>query len=162
MRQLWYEIEERPTVLNRGRYRRQWGVRWDVDERPVDPDIRQLQHELCDRTFDNFMPIRYPDESERDHIDPVVVRHDIDRLSTETRRVRDHIEQAMAHRSRQPPDPITWGEFHAAIDVLVEVFSKYYGLLHQSALMGIEPEPQYDTHECFTFPWLPASAETLD
>ena len=44
------------------------------------------------------------------------------------------------------------GQFHAAIDMLVEVFTKDDSLLHQSALMGIEPEPQYDTHECFTFP----------
>jgi hypothetical protein len=48
---------------------------------------------------------------------------------------------------------VTWGEFHAALDVLTESFKKYYAIVTLRSLSDIEPVPQYDTHECLTFPW---------
>jgi hypothetical protein len=32
-------------------------------------------------------------------------------------------------------------------------FEKYYLLLSQKILTDIESTPEYDTHECLTFPW---------
>jgi hypothetical protein len=138
---LLYEIADRPTIINRGRYRAKW--------KPT----RDSERWMCEHAFDSFNPTKYPSEPERDHIDPAVVNSDRERLLAETEKVRRFVEQTFAHRARGTPETVTWGEFHSAIDVMVEVFKKYYALLTQASLTGIEPTPQYNTHECLTFPW---------
>ena len=108
---------------------------------------------MCDHAFDSFKPTIYPCDPDRDHMDRGVVSADRERLLAETEKVRLFVEQSFAHRARGTPDTVTWGEFHTALDAMVDVFKKYYALLTQATLTGIEPEPQYDTHECLTFPW---------
>lgn len=140
---LLYEIEQRPTIINRARYRAMWKLRPGDD----------MERYICDRAFNSFKPQTFPGEPERDHIDPGVVRADLDRLLNETEKVRRFVEQTFAHRARGTPETVTWGEFHEAVDALVEVFRKYYALLTQKTVVDIEPTPQYNTHECLTFPW---------
>ena len=139
---LLHEIEERPTIINRGRYRAMWNFH------PRD----DMERRICDDAFNVFEQQRCPDEPERDHINAVAVRADREGLD-EAEKVSLFVEQTFAHRARGTPQTVTWGEFNKALDVLVEVFKKYYLLLTQKTLMDIEPEPLYDTHECLTFPW---------
>jgi hypothetical protein len=140
---LLYEIEERPTILNRARYRATWDLRRGD----------KMDQYMCDKAFDSFEPQAYPGEPERDHINPAVVRADREKLLKETEKVRLVVEQTFAHRARGEPEAVTWGEFHAALEILVETFTKYYALLTLKSVVDIEPAPQYNTHECLTFPW---------
>ena len=140
---LLYEIEVRAAILNRARYRATWKFRPGDD----------MERYVCDKAFNSFEPQTYPGEPERDHINPAVVRADLEKLLNETESVRLIVEQTFAHRARGEPQAVTWGEFHAAVEVLVEVFKKYYALLTLKTVLDIEPAPQNDTHECLTFPW---------
>jgi hypothetical protein len=38
------------------------------------------------------------------------------------------------------------------------VFKEYYALITQSSIAQLEPVPQYNTTEVFTFPWLASDA----
>lgn len=146
MLNLLYEIEERPTIVNRERYRLKWGVRQGD----------RIERHACDDAFDTFEPVRIPETPERDHMNPAIVSADRQRLLANTETVRLVVEQTFAHRARSKPEQVTWGDFHTALDALVEVFTKYYALLTQKTLVSIEPTAQYDAHECLTFPWLQA------
>jgi len=150
LRNLLHEIAERPTILNRGRYRALW--------KPSAAD--DVQRYICDRAFDSFSPTKYPNDPERDHIDGAVIRRDIETLLKETEKVHRFVEQTYAHRARGKPETVTWGEFDAAIDTLAAVFKTVYALLTLKSLITIEPTPQYDTHECLTFPWWQTGAHT--
>jgi hypothetical protein len=140
---LLYELGERPQVVNRGRYRALWG---DTDRHP--------ERMRCDRAFDSFEPIRHPGEPERDHADPEKIARDRDELLRDVERVRSYVERTMAHRAREAPLPVTWAEFDAALDSVINLFIKYHALVTQNALDTVEPVPQYNERECFTFPWI--------
>lgn len=112
-----------------------------------------MERQICDQAFNTFEPQTYLDEPERDHMNLAVVRADREQLLDKTDKVHLFVEQKFAHPGRGTPETVTLPEFHDALDVLVQVFEKYYRLLARKTLMGIEPTPQFDTHECLTFPW---------
>lgn len=143
--QLLSEVEARPQVLTRARYRAEWGAASGPGP---------------DWAFDQLAPVRVPDNPGSDHFDPAVARADRELLQSATESVHSFVQQTFAHRSRGTPDPVTWGQFHEALDVLEGVFRKYYAVLTQSALVTTRPVPQFDTSECFTFPWI--VADTTD
>jgi hypothetical protein len=112
MLNLLYEIEERPTIINRARYRAMFNLHPRSD---MDP-------QFCHKAFNVFKPQTYRGEPERDHINPAVLTADREKLLYETEKIRLLVEQTFAHRARGTPETVRWGEFHVALDVLVEVF----------------------------------------
>jgi hypothetical protein len=48
----------------------------------------------------------------------------------------------------------TFGDFHAALEAVGQVFERYYGILTHVTLMAREPEEQFDIYEPFTFSWI--------
>lgn len=141
LRHLLHDIEKYPHFINRRRYRALWGK--------VEGPLGQS---LADQMFDRFNPVRDPDDPEKDHVDPATVRRDREALIDATELVRQFVEQKYAHRT-ECHQPMTFGEFPGALDAVVPTFKKYYALLTQKSVVDTEPVPQFDTHECLTFPW---------
>jgi hypothetical protein len=141
LRHLLEEVESRPQVVNRKRSlervksRDEWELQWANDD------------------FDKLPIVRVAGDSDGDHIDPLSVRKDREQLEEDTEHVREYVERTYAHRTPQGATPVTFGEFHAAVDAMVLIFEKYYALLTGRSVAQVEPVPQFNTHECFTFPW---------
>ena len=142
LRNLLSEIEKRPGVLTRKRYYEKWG--------PLDTPL--LAH-VRNRAFDKFKPVRVSEDEMEDHIDPKIVREDRLELEKDTKIVQDFIEQTIAHRSRAAVDTVTMETFNHTIDAITPIFAKYFAMLTLSSVAQVEPVPQYNTHEPFTFPW---------
>ena len=143
LRRMLHEMISRPTVLSRARYL----ARWD----PQSEGARQL----ANRGFESFGFVQPSTDPAEDHIDPANVATDLERLGSQTDAVQSFIEQTIAHRQRSEPDPVTFAEFNETIAVVEAVFKKYYARITQTTVAQLEPVPQYDTTEVFTFPWLP-------
>jgi hypothetical protein len=56
------------------------------------------------------------------------------------------------------PAALTFTQLDAVFEAVETTLTKYYGLLHGASLVGLEPTPQFDTLEVFTFSWIPATA----
>jgi catechol 2,3-dioxygenase-like lactoylglutathione lyase family enzyme len=142
LRHLLHEMEERPQVMTRRRYRALWPEA-DRHHRVWGPD----------RDFERHQIMRVPDDPERDHIAAEEFRSDREQLIAQTEVVREFVERTFAHRSPDKPATVTLKQVHDAVDAIVEMFKKYYALFTASSLATHRPIAQYDTHECFTFPW---------
>lgn len=140
LRQLLHQIEDRPHIINRRRYR----DFWIAGGSPHDLSV-------ADMMFDRFEPVHYSRDPERDHIDGAIVKRDREALVKATERVRHFVEQRYAHRTEVRQAPITFGEFHTALDAMLPPFKKYYALLTQVSV-DAEPPP-YSSRDCFTFAW---------
>lgn len=132
LRNLLEDVIEHPRVLTRARYRAQWtsdGGRADL-------------------AFDSFRPVRVPDVQERDHVDPQVVRADIEQVVADSERLRVYAERTRAHRTpgeHGVDKTITFRDLHQAIDGIRRVVGKYYALLTLCSVADWEPSPGYDT-----------------
>lgn len=141
LRQMLHEIEARPTVLSRTRYRKEWGSAsggvW-----------------AADKAFDSFKPRRVRGNRAADYINPTLVKRHREELLRGTQPVKLFVERTMAHRSWERAASVTWGQLHRALDRLERIFRRYYTLLTQGSLSSTRPIEQFDEYECFTFPWL--------
>ena len=137
-----HEIVGRPTVLNRRRYLARWnpGADWEL--------------EIANRAFDSFGVARPSAARDEDHVDPARVEADLRQLGAQTETVRAYIEQTIAHRQRSAPAPVSFAQFNETIAAIETVFKTYYARITQSSIAQLEPVPQYDTTEVFTFPWV--------
>ena len=137
------EIRAHPTVICRARFRNTWNG---------------LQNEYynADREFDQMPIIKVAADPDADHIDPASVDDDIRKLMSEDE-VLDHVETTFAHRApvRQDAEVPTFGDLHHAIEVVREVFGRYYLILTHKALVFFEPTAQYNVFEPFRSPWIP-------
>jgi hypothetical protein len=61
-----------------------------------------------------------------------------------------------AHRKPERPSAQVprFGDFHAAVDVVHEVLSRYYLILTHKAVITFEPSAQYNVYEPFRFAWI--------
>jgi len=150
LRHLLHDIEGRPTVLSRERYEAMWPLNG------ADSKAREFQAMQRDRSFNRFQLVKNPRDSALDHIDPNMVKADLNNLSAETEKVRAYIEKAVAHRMESPVASVTFDEFDAAVDAVQKMIKKYYLLLTQTSVARFEPVPQCDIDAPFRFPWLPA------
>jgi hypothetical protein len=82
LRNLLHEIEARPEVLSRARHRAMWGP-------------KTMEFWGPDQAFDGLCIVKYPDDPERDHLDPASVRTDRLRLQDATERVRVFVERTL-------------------------------------------------------------------
>lgn len=133
------EIAERPGVIMRQRYIGMLALR-------SDSFLIELNHRYFSETWAN--------PAVPDVIDADRVKADRDALQAATDRVQAVGNRSVAHRQRVEVKELKVAEADAAFDALEATLTKYWTLLHGSSLDGLEPAPQFDTHEVYTFPWL--------
>jgi len=142
---LLFDIIEHPTVVNRARYLERWG-----------PD-QPVHHWHANQTFDGFSLVRIADHPEADHINPTVIRADLDRVRTGAEHLREYAERTRAHRTPVAgvdTAELTFVALHEALDSVREVIAKYYALLTQGMIDRWEAVPQFSTIQPFTRPWV--------
>src|SRR5262249_45980109 len=112
------------------------------------------EYYTADKVFTDYPLVTYPDEPSRDHIDPRMMAEDLERLRAQDE-VLTYVQTTVAHRvaARSDEPTPTFGEFHNAIQVLHEVFHRYYVLLTNIS-PSFEPTTQYDVFEPFLKPWI--------
>lgn len=145
LRNLLFDMKEHPTVVTRARYLSKWG-----QEGP-------FNRCHANRTFDHFKPRRAGGDGGADHIDPVIIKDDFDRLVKSAEQLRKFAEQTRAHRTPQrkvDTATMTFDAMHKAIAEVRRTVAKYYALLTLKSIGKWEPVPQYDTLEAFTRPWV--------
>jgi hypothetical protein len=145
LRNLLLDMIDHPTVATRARYLSKWG-----QEGPFDRGH-------ANRTFDRFAPRRVRGNADSDHIDPDLIRADLNRMVTSTEQARKYAERTRAHRTPErsiDTDEMTFDAMHKAIADIRGTVKKYYALLTLKAVAQWEPVPQYDTLEAFMKPWV--------
>ena len=148
LNQLLGEIERRPGVITRERRRRISGM---------DRLSPLLSRMLDDEFTRNWVRVQQPGAA-TDSVDSAIVAND----RTSLRDVAGHAEiianQTVAHRVRVSPAALTVPQVDVVFDAVETILTKYYALLRGASLVGLEPTPQFDTNEVFTFVWIQPSA----
>ena len=132
------EMEERPEVVPRDRYMRMLNL-------PAGAVLIEVNEDYFVQTWA---------DGSGEVLDPARVAADRDALQKSVDRVQDVANTSIAHRQQIEVRELTFGEVDQGFDALEGCLSKYYTLLHGATLIGLEPAPQFDTHEVYTFPWL--------
>jgi hypothetical protein len=85
---------------------------------------------------------------------PSVIDEDIRQLKAACKVVTRAANTQFIHLQRAvPPSALRIDDVDEALDQIEEVFKRYHTLLLNASLYGLEPVPQFNTHEVFTFPW---------
>lgn len=105
--------------------------------------------DFADSDFDKFATPGAP------HIDPKLVEVDLHRLQAATKRCEDFADKRVAHRDKREPKEIpTYNEVDECVDLLDELYVKYFLLFHQASMDTLLPTWQYDWKEIFREPWI--------
>lgn len=114
------------------------------------------EEDYANRDFDKFAAPDVP------HIDPNLVATDLFRLRATFKNCEDFADKRVAHRDKREPKELpTFNEVDACIDLLDELYVKYFLLFHASAMGTLLPVWQYDWTSIFRVPWLLASEEEI-
>jgi hypothetical protein len=90
-----------------------------------------------------------------DHVDPDLVRADLEELRSGTEKTKDLVDKHLAHTDKKPlKNPPTFEELHEAIDTINEQFQRYVLLITVSSYATLVPVPQYDWLAIFREPWI--------
>ena len=90
------------------------------------------------------------------HFDAAIASADLGRLADAVAQVKKYVDQHLAHRDQNPSKEIpTFGDIHAAMDSVGEVFRKYHLLLTGAERFVMVPVPHIGWDLPFTVPWLP-------
>lgn len=94
------------------------------------------------------------------HIDSATVRQDLERITSTVRIVEVYADKVLAHSDRKQPDSFPrYGDIDRCINVLDEVFCKYYVLLTASNINTITPTIQDDWKALMRVPWIVEDTE---
>ena len=142
------ELRDKPSVICRARFKATWEEGREQD--------------IADRAFEELQIVRHPEDPDRDHIDPAMVREDLLTLQG-LGRVVEHAQTTVAHRmpaisSEQIP---TFGELHAAIEALRTVLRRYYLMLTHQSIAMFEPTEGFNLYVPFRSAWI-RDAEAFD
>ena len=143
LRNLLFDMIQHPTVLTRARYRAAWGPQGVFEK------------QQAERSFDTFNPKLV--DGDGDHIDPAIVKSDLDQVVASAERLREYAERTRAHRTPErnvDTASITFAAMHEALTDVRGVVAKYYALLTLDIVGQWEPVPQYDTLDAFMRPWV--------
>ena len=90
------------------------------------------------------------------HIEPAMVERDLAFLLNATAEIKTYVDKFIAHhdRNRNGVTVPTFSELDKAIEVLFDLFKKYYLILTATALASVEPVPQYDLLGPYRIPWI--------
>jgi hypothetical protein len=90
------------------------------------------------------------------HLDPAMPSADLERLTNASASIKDYVDRHIAHaQSAAVPAAVTLkvADLHAAIDVIGEVYQRYYTLLTASSMLDLVPVIQHDWTAIFRRPW---------
>ena len=136
LRQLLEEIEERPEVLSRERYRSHYVAAGQAIDGRVDREFDQLGGAGA-------------------HLDPTVVRADLTQLKAACLAAEGYVDRRVAHYDRRHPrEELTPSQVNLALETLETLVEKYFLLLNGSSLV-VEPALQVPFSYVFSFPWIP-------
>ena len=128
-----------------------------LEDRGVDP--RYLASQVA--AFDRFAG---PGE---DHVNISLVLEDMECLMLAAKTAKTVVNKVFAHHEYRPgadSPEITWGEFDSAIDVVGDLYKKYYGLRHPGGVLGnLTPDLPPGWDRMFETAWKsPGSARGLE
>jgi hypothetical protein len=100
------------------------------------------------------------------HLDPAVPAADLKRLHEGSKAVKKHVDKHVAHSEDPGPLPrdpgsaaptatLTLNEVHDVVDLIGEVFTRYYSLFEAAGMATLEPQIQHDWLAPFREPWIP-------
>jgi len=91
----------------------------------------------------------------RETLEPMLVAEDRGRIVDATSAVKRYVDKRLAHHERTFEESIdvTWSELNTAVDVIEQVFCRYYELLTASSLMINDITHQHWDH-IFWNPWV--------
>lgn len=108
-----------------------------------------------------------------DYLDPAIPAEDYETLTSAASKVNRFVNRHIAHSQstihqpnrNQPPDvdaaspdtTLSAKEVHDVIDVIGDLFKKYYNLLTASSYVFLVPVIQHDWLAAFRVPWMPPS-----
>ena len=99
------------------------------------------------------------------HLDPAIPAGDLARLNEGSEAVKRHVDKHIAHSEDPGPEPkdpgetapeqtLKLSEVHDAIDVIGEVFTRYYSLFEAAGMVTLEPQIKHDWLAPFRVPWI--------
>jgi hypothetical protein len=99
------------------------------------------------------------------HLDPAIPAGDLERLLAGSETVTKHVDKHIAHSEDPGPEPkdpgpipaeatLTLNDVHDAVDLVGEVFIRYYSLLEAAGMPILEPAIQHDWLAPFREPWI--------
>ncbi len=131
-----------------------WIGLWSIQE--SDEHERALARRQWDDEFGGAVGV---------HLDPAIPAADLGRLIEGSASVKEHVDTHVAHSEDSGPVPedpgetapeetLTLNEVHDAIDVIGEVFTRYYLLFEAAGMVALEPQIQHDWLAPFREPWI--------
>jgi hypothetical protein len=91
------------------------------------------------------------------HLDPAIPAADFDALTTAAAEVKEWVDKHVAHAdaSAVPASvTLTLEDVHRAVDVIGELFQRYYTLFTAASMIELVPVIQHDWRAVFRQPWM--------
>jgi hypothetical protein len=89
------------------------------------------------------------------HLDPAIPGADLAILTEAAQGVKRYVDTHVAHADAvSPAVTLTIRDVHDAIDVIGDLFKKYYNLLTADSMAFLEPVIQHDWTAVFREPWI--------
>ena len=95
------------------------------------------------------------------HLDPAIPSADSDALTAVASKVKAYVDRHVAHADASAASAgvtVTLSEVHDAIDVVGDLFKRYYNLLTASSYGSLVPLIQHNWKAVFREPWLRTSS----
>lgn len=129
------EISDDPVILSRSYYKKLY--------------VGSVVEMFADRHFDEFVG------DNKDHISPLMVRNDLERLKLKAKKIEDFADKRIAHHDKKQPRSLpTFSEVDDCINLLDQLYVKYHLVFHASSMTTLMPVYQYDWEKIFRVPWL--------
>lgn len=141
---LFSEMEARPQILTRKRYRSMY------DALSVPESVKD---DLANDHFDSFKRIVGATPAD-DYIDPVQVAEDRKALDSQIEIVREFANRNLAHRTAQWDAPAinVPDDLDGPLDAICKTFNRYYPLLTGKSMPDPMPHITFFWQECMTHP----------
>jgi hypothetical protein len=89
------------------------------------------------------------------HIDPAIIRHDLEVLNASAESVKGYVDQYVAHSDARASAALpAFEEMDSAIDSIGHLFVKYVNALTADIRVKLVPEFQHDWLAVFRKPWI--------
>jgi hypothetical protein len=99
------------------------------------------------------------------HLDPAIPSADFDQLRAIASKVKRYVDQHVAHADAAVVSAnvtLTLNDVHEAVDVIGDLFGKYYNLLTASFFTEYVPVIQHDWMAAFRVPWMRTDWSSAD
>jgi hypothetical protein len=89
-----------------------------------------------------------------DHLDPAIPTADFETLRTAAANVKAYVDEHVAHADPAAASvTLTLGQVHGAVEVIGDLFKRYYNLLTAGSYVELVPAIQHDWKAVFRVPW---------